>query len=311
MVQVHLQVVAVKDIVRMTFVVTSHVSWEGDIMAHGYVTGLWATVVSISIGSVALGQARSITRPMSETEYTASQLRADEQTSRAALQRIHAMADAGVMIDSRWLRILAEKGLFADVEILAVKGILNAPTESKAVAALQRARVEALLHQQGKAQEAIAAAKGYYNVALLKDAESAVHLLSHCLAEAYPDDNALLRRFRTQQVEWSTVEVVPAASEELGENVLKSIKITNDAFGSEADAIIQRDYRGYIARGNLLLLADRPTEAKQAFESAELTAAGSQETAMAVEGIARAIRAEAGALGPANAFIIAQQQAAK
>jgi hypothetical protein len=56
-------------------------------------------------------------------------------------------------------------------------------------------------------------------------------------------------------------------------------------------------------RGNLLLFVDRPAEARDAFERA-LKLANEAQRAAAIENVARAIRAEDGAVGRANAYIL-------
>lgn len=265
-------------------------------------------LIAMVPASVSWGQTPTAPRPRNEYEYTMLQLRGDGEAFRAAVERVRAMVDAGVEVNGQWLTALAEKGHFTDVAALAMKGITNFPENPDGVAGLWRLRVEALMDEGNDPAAALAAAKAYYNVAPLKETEAAVRLVSRGLDAAYPDDASLLRRFKTQQVQWSTVDVLPATgSGELGENVLKTIKITDDALGKLADANKRRDFAGLMAKGNLLLLADRCAEARKAFESAELAAENPEQASAAVEGVARAIRAEAGALGPANAYIVAQQ----
>jgi hypothetical protein len=256
------------------------------------------------------GQPAEQPRPRSETDYTILQLRGDGEASKATLDRIRAMVDAGVSVDIQWLNVLMEKGQFADVETLGVKGIVNLPDLDFVVAGVQNARVEALL-KQGKTEEALAAAKGFYNVCVLGDIERAVNLVARCLEIARPDDPAIVKRFKMQQVEWSNATTKPSGSSELGENILSTIKVSAEPFTTAAAAITGNDFQSLIRKGNLLLVADNASEARKAFEAAEKVSTSTQQTTEAISGIARAIRAEAGAVGPANAYILEQQQTAQ
>jgi hypothetical protein len=100
---------------------------------------------------------------------------------------------------------------------------------------------------------------------------------------------------------------VSAVEDELGENILKSIKI--DA--SPYEEVLARlpnstSFRDLMARGNLLLLADRPSDALASFELA-YDLAKHKDLAVATEGIARAIRAQDGSVGRANAYVVSLQ----
>ena len=247
-------------------------------------------------------------RPRTENEYILFQLRSDDPAAvNAARERIKLLSEAGVPVSPNWLSALSEKGMDADVEAFALNGILNSAENTGAVSSLQKSRVVALLNQN-KFDEALSAARAFYNVATLKETEAAVKLVARCLDEKNPDDSATLRRFKQQQVDWSTATTVPSDTGELGANVLSSIPLSAAPFASAATALTRREFQSLVAKGNLLLLAGKAKEAKQAFESAELAAEKPAESTTAVEGVARAIRAETGALGPANAYIVAQQK---
>jgi hypothetical protein len=58
-----------------------------------------------------------------------------------------------------------------------------------------------------------------------------------------------------------------------------------------------------LGKGNLLLLAGKPAEAKKVFDKA-YTLASDKNLAAATESVARAIRAEDSAVGRANAWIL-------
>jgi len=244
--------------------------------------------------------------PRTEADFILQQLQSDDAGLREGLARIKVLTDAGVRVYPKWLITLFEKGRFEDVEAIALKGIVNSADQASGIPELQKYRVRALLEQH-KADEALSAARAFYNVAPLKDTEAAVKLVTLCLTAKNPDDLDTLRRFKRQQVEWSTATTQPAATNELGENVLKSIPVPAEPFASAAASILKRDYVGLMGKGNLLLLANQTADARKAFEAAEMIADKPEQATAAVEGIARAVRADAGALGPANTFIVARQ----
>ncbi len=66
--------------------------------------------------------------------------------------------------------------------------------------------------------------------------------------------------------------------------------------------VLDDDFDSQMRRGNLLLLMDRPKEAKAAFERAAMLAADKQ-ASTAAEGVARSIKAEDGTIGRANAYV--------
>ena len=69
-----------------------------------------------------------------------------------------------------------------------------------------------------------------------------------------------------------------------------------------ADREGKTEYRTLYARANLLLLAGRTKEARELFEKIVRTAPKGEER-YAAEGLAKAIKAEHGMIGPANAWI--------
>jgi hypothetical protein len=275
------------------------------------VVPLAGLAISFAFAGVAKAQNKTAAKPpRSEADYTLQQLRGDGEGSKTTLDRLRAMVDAGVPADPRWLTALLQTGQHAEVEQLAVKGIINFATRDYSVAGVQRARVEAFLASE-KYDDAVVAAKGYYNVAPLKDTEKAVNLVAQCLEKMHEGDLTTARRFKSQQVEWSSATTKPVGTNaELGDNVLASIKVPAEPFSPAAQAITIQDFENQMAKGNLLLLADNGAGARKAFDAAEKLAATPREMTEAISGIARAIRAESGAIGPANAYILQQQQKA-
>lgn len=79
-------------------------------------------------------------------------------------------------------------------------------------------------------------------------------------------------------------------------------------YDSAINNIALSDYRQFVAKGNLLLLAGRAAEAHEIFNKA-VPIAPAAKTGEAVENVARAIRAESGCVAPANAYILASPAA--
>lgn len=249
---------------------------------------------------------------------------ADPAAQQAAIDRIKEMLSKPAEVDddgvakpasrarlsSAWLPALLKAKRFDDVESIAVQGMVHGAGELKLVSPAQKARVQAFLNT-GKHNEALAAAKAYYNVCSMAETEGAIDLLSLCLINARSSEKGIARKFKVQQIALATTQpsTMPSAdaATDTGENILKSISVDAKTFEPAIKQITLSNYSNLVAKGNLLLLCDRAKEAKECFESAADLAKGEKEMMTITEGIARSIRAETGAIGPANAYIIAQQ----
>ena len=204
------------------------------------------------------------------------------------------------------LDLALESGKAAEVEQLVVQGILQVPWNSTAVAAFAKERARALL-AENKPQEALSAAKAYYDVARLGSTADAIRLVGLCLAKAHPEDNDIARRFKKQQLAWAATQ--PSSDPTLGEPILPSIPVDGSPYANLIDTIQLDDTVGYVQylrKGNLLLVAGRAKEARAAFEDG-LEIAEGRDVQFAIENVARAIRAESGCVGSANAYILSQQ----
>jgi len=172
----------------------------------------------------------------------------------------------------------------------------------------QAALVEMLLDTQ-KFEEALAAAKTYYNYCTLEHSQAAAGLVAEALANGPgKTDSTILRRFRQQQTEGAKIPGADGspASSDLGDNVLKSIVVDPKPY---QDAIARlaagrQAYETLTHRGNLLLLSDKGAEAKTVFESALDLATTQKEITDGVANIARAIRARDGNIAAANAYLM-------
>lgn len=196
---------------------------------------------------------------------------------------------------SRWIKPMLAGGQCDAVAQWASETLLIKPRDSIAVSAYQRARVEALLAAEDFTA-ALPLARSYYNAALLADAPVAIDLLYRALAGVDP---ARAGQFLKEQAAGATT-LVPASSR----GIFKSIPIDASLYAPYIDPSRARGkYDHAMTQGNLLLLADRPVEAREAFlaacESFRAKSADKKFLA-AVEGVARSLRAEHGITGPAN-----------
>jgi hypothetical protein len=238
------------------------------------------------------------------------------QDAQTQLQRLTARNPrlAYMSLTSKWLKPMLKHKLYDEVESLALEGLLSNPASATGRANMQECRVRGFL-AAGKYPQALAAAKGYYNVCLLSDTAEAIELLAEALGYARgQEDPGIVVRFKLQQAQGAKIpkEISSpmALPSELGENVLKSIKVDAQPYAQRLDAALAApdSFGARNGAGNLLLLSDRPTEAKLQFERAAKLATDERQLSTAIENIARAIRAQDALIGRANAFVMQLRQ---
>jgi len=224
------------------------------------------------------------------------------------------VAVLGRIKKGHWLTGLMAAQRYEDVAGLALEGTLALPWDIPSVEYMQTYRVQALL-KMSKPEEALAAAKGFFNVCTMKDTANALVLVIECLKAAHPGDEAIIDRLREEQMAGAVVgtdEEREAKSVERGEkasggsskrSVLASIKVNGSLYDKAMQEYTGEDYGSLAALGNLLLLADKPKEARPLFERAYAIAAP-KHLAAATESIARCMRAEDGTVGRANAWVL-------
>lgn len=215
---------------------------------------------------------------------------------------------AARLLRGTWIPRLIEIGRCDVANELALAAMVELASDTAAVEDLQRQRIRALLKDKHNT-EALAAAKGLFNVAALANTRTALLTVSECLAAVYPDDPAVLTRFRREQLAGGGGGAAGESATRPASSVLAAIAIDPAPF---AAGIARHDVHRYtipvqpftlaMARGNMLLVAGRADEARQVFEQAQGLADETQRLE-AREAIARAMRAQAGAIGPANAYL--------
>jgi hypothetical protein len=208
---------------------------------------------------------------------------------------------APTQLRDEWMKPLLAAKMYPEADDLALAAILARPRVSPLVASLQKSRVTALT-ASGRKEEALAAAKSYYNVAMMRDTKESIVLLRNALAAARGD--AVAEHFISEQADGANA-AAGSATRPIS-SVLASVKV--DA-GPYKKAIAARQtgksYDLLVERGNLLLLADRTPEAEAAFaEAFDIATQGRETLAAAIENHARAMRAADGTVARANAWII-------
>ncbi len=208
-------------------------------------------------------------------------------------------------LNSEWLPSFLSQKQYELVLEFSAAGILALPADTWRVEQLLRHRIRAYL-QTNRPKEALAAAKELYNVCGIGFLPTALELLTECLRAAYPDKPAIVSQFKLQQLAGAQTDPHQrnSALKDLGPSVVANISTNPKTW---LDALQRRsaksDYRSLYGNANLLLLANRNTEAKNLFEKI-LASAPPSETRYASEGLAKAIKAEDGFIGRANAWIL-------
>jgi tetratricopeptide (TPR) repeat protein len=267
-----------------------------------------AALFLLTIGmSSAVFAASPATRPSRKTTdpktlYWADLTSGDDARVSTAVAKIEEYAKKRLSRAGQAVGLLIQAKLYPQAESVATDVMLFNPTNTAAFAEMQKIRAAAL-RGEGKPVEALSAAKAYYDVALLRNTEDAINLVSTSLATAHPEDQTIATRFKIQQAAWAATQPSTESSSDLGESVLNNIKVDGSPFEKAVAGINPSGYWQYVAKGNLLLASGKGKEAEPLFEKA-LAIAPQDQAANAVENVARAIRAEAGCVAPANAYIL-------
>jgi len=164
------------------------------------------------------------------------------------------------------------------------------------------ARVRAKL-LAGKPQEALSLGKGLYNVCAMPDTSKAIDLISECLYDMNKDADpaGAVKKFKLQQIRGAAATQPSAADD----NALAGIEIDPKPYktGIEHAQTAEDGWEALMGEGNLLLLSGQPKEAAKVFDKA-YSLASDKNLPAATEAVARAMRAQDGTVGRANAWIL-------
>ncbi|HTV47283.1 MAG TPA: hypothetical protein VMG59_02455 [Phycisphaerae bacterium] len=225
-------------------------------------------------------------------------------------------------LGNSWLSALIKDQQFQAAADAALNGSLAQPNITNITSCMPW-RIKALL-ALNKPQEALDAAKSYYNVCNMQKTNDAVDLVAQCLAAYHPDDLQIAQAFRAEQSgsgagnanssNQTEADVVagnapPSQSASMLQSVQIDQTLYNTAIGKwNAQSTVSGKFYDYVAYGNLLLMADRGQDAQNVFTRLFQLANTQQELNDAAEGIARSMRAEDGTVFRANAWLISLQK---
>lgn len=225
----------------------------------------------------------------------------DEKQRQAAIDQLRRIVDAQPGQMSRdiekWIKPLTEAGFHKEILQLTEEINLVKAADSGIMSDIQQARVKALL-ASGEKERALSEAKGAFNVAGWRATVAASRLLAEAMRQTLAvQDLTIIERLAADQEPTGAVGMSIAKPP-----VLKLVSVDESPFKSLISTLSTRDdYQSLMARGNLLLLADRGREAQDSFLSALRSpqAKGRRRTA-AAEGVLRAMRAQDGSVRRAN-----------
>jgi len=230
----------------------------------------------------------------------------DPAQKQHALEAIRARMQTRGLTELRatWLRPLANAKMHKEVADLAMEGILAHAWDTRSVESVLQMRIKSLI-ALNQPQQALSEAKSLFNVATMLGTSEAILTVAECLNAAYPNDPAMFNKFREEQmagaVPPSTQPGDPAAAPRKC-TVLAGIKVDPRPWEQALKNLTGEDAQTLMARGNLLLLADRVAEARTIFE--RLYSLSSADITEASEALARCIKAEDGTIGRANAWVL-------
>jgi len=190
---------------------------------------------------------------------------------------------------------------YHDVEDLSVQLILAKPEDTPRVEGALQTQIKAF-NLEKRYDKALAASKQLLWVSTMPHTGEALLAVARQLALAHPEDKDIVEKFRQEQIDGAKPTTEPTDVVRTSA-VLPQIKVDATPYEAAVKDIVDGDYDSQMRLGNLLLLTDKPKEAKVAFETALALSMDKQGAAStAAEGVARSIRAQDGTVGRANAF---------
>jgi hypothetical protein len=226
-----------------------------------------------------------------------------EQAMAAAVGMFAKTAGAGAAKNElpNWIKILNSQRRVDEVEELALAAICANAGEVKFIEQCQEYRIRAKLIA-GKPKEALALARGYYNVCAMPNTSRAIELACECLYDLNKDKDpgAVVKRFKLQQVVGASGPLPAGETAMLLEAEIDPKPYKSGIETAELDV---NGFTGLTAKGNLLLLAGQIKEAEAVFDKA-YSLASEKNLAVATEGKARVMRARDGTVFNANTWIL-------
>jgi hypothetical protein len=204
------------------------------------------------------------------------------------------------------LLALHESDLIHDLATQGLSDGIDAGAEDDIQAVLVN-----MLLSTGKFDEALPAAKTYYNICRLANTSRATDLLAEALLNGPGQkDPTIVDRFKSEQVAGAQTPAAGSASDPPAQTVLKSIVVDPAPYQSELDKLADspKTWASLTQQGNLLLMQDKGADAVPLFQESVSVTSDPKQLSAAIANVARAMRARDGCIGPANAYILSLQQ---
>jgi hypothetical protein len=207
-----------------------------------------------------------------------------------------------------WLPPLMDHGHYRAVANLAMRGILAAPAYTFAIDRLLVFRIQALAAMHKNAA-ALRDAKSLFDVCRMQDTGTALLILDQRLDAVYRKHPNIVRRFVLEERSGAKMPSAGGGPIERS-RVLASIQVHAGPYLARLKAIHSTGSSALMEKGDLWLLADQPAKALRCFQSMEAYAKTSRQLLLLERFICRAIRAEDGTIGRANAHLLRAIQGA-
>jgi hypothetical protein len=207
-----------------------------------------------------------------------------------------------------WFPALYHAKRFQTIADMSLSGINSRPALNS-ISGLMEWRVRALL-ALNKPQDALIAAKSYYNACNWNETQYAVQMVAICLAQANPSDAQIGKRFEHEQAQSASIGATSQPSE-ARQSVLKAIRVDVNLYDDGVVEWVLHGDKFYdrLMYGTILLAADQGEQAERVYRDCYNAASTQEELNWAAEGVARSLRAQDGSLIRANAWLVAHANA--
>ena len=208
-----------------------------------------------------------------------------------------------------WLPSLLAQRDYQAVANLALLDIVRNPGLTDIVDAVLACRVKALL-AMGKKHAALRNAKSLFNICTLADTRSVLLLVRQGVAAVYHGHPRIIRAFIAEQM---TGAQVPVDEHEpiTRCGVLAAVNVKAGPYLQKLHLLRGTGSWALLEKGNLLLLADQPRQAIKYFREMEALAGSAKDFLNDENNICRAIKAEDGTIGRANAHLLSTVSSAQ
>lgn len=275
------------------------------------VLATWAWIFTWTGAVVRADSTSAESKPGDPIAAIAAQLKSSDPAEReagisAVRQRLRTGGEkAAKDFIQSWQPALLETMQYDTAADLSLEAILVGASDLNTIAELQNRRVSMLL-TLGRKGEALQAAKGLYNVCWMRKTPDAINLLDDVLIACDPDEGPK-KATQLEEEQIAGADAQPAedsGAQTKPASILAEIHVDAGPYEKRLAQLERHgDYASLYARGNLLLLADRPQEAMKVFREAYSLAPKANLVA-ATEAMARAMKAEDGRTGRADAWIL-------